>query len=163
VLLDQAHINPIAVETRAGTLIKVSQTPKPEPCFILGDLSAHALFPMAEPRTEKISGFYNCHGLVFAARRAAIDETKQIPWILKEDGYEVVTLDELQPGDIAVYYDERSNEATHSAMVIETPKMNLMRVTRVVSKWGNGREYVHRINECTYAANARIEYRRIYT
>lgn len=162
VLLINPQVSPIKVQTRAGTDIEVSQSSIVGNIFIGADRAAHNQHKFAVPRTEELSGFYNCHGLVFASRRAAIDDTSQIPRILGEDCYRSVQLTDLLPGDIAVYYDNGNGEAIHSAIIVEVPSAaNPLGVITVVSKWGNGREYLHKLNDCTYSTDARIEYYRV--
>src|SRR5512138_3631341 len=53
-------------------------------------------------RTEEIP-IYNCHGLTFASRRSCISETTAVQKIVKDDHYEPVALDDIQPGDIILY------------------------------------------------------------
>lgn len=161
-LLINAGQNPIVVQTRAGNTINVCQCATVYGIFQLADAEDHAKHRFAEPRTG-LSGYYNCHGLVFASRRAAIDDFSQIARILKEDGYEVVQPEDLMPGDIAIYYDDTSGEAVHSAFVVSVPHPAdpVKPPISVVSKWGNGREYLHKINDCKYSERSTIAFLRI--
>jgi hypothetical protein len=149
---------PIIVQTRAGTRIRVSQASTLQATFRAGDKIEHGKHPNAVPRTQEISGFFNCHGLVFASRRAAIDEVDQMPMILKEDGYTKVPVTDILPGDVAIYYDLTNGDALHSAVVVDCPQ-NHAAAVMVVSKWGYGREYRHALNDCPY--QGRIEFYRI--
>jgi hypothetical protein len=130
---------------------------------VLADEALQRRHPFATPRTQ-VSGFYNCHGLVFAGRRAGIDDYSLIDRILREDCFEHVTLQDLLPGDIAIYYDNQSGEAIHSAVVVSVPTPdNPLEVITVISKWGTGREYLHKLSDCEYSATSRVEFRRIKT
>jgi hypothetical protein len=44
---------------------------------------------------------YNCHGLTFASRRTRIYDVQQV---LAEDAYEHIPLNEVEPGDVIVYF-----------------------------------------------------------
>ena len=115
------------------------------------DAQNHAKHNLAMPRTE-LSGYFNCHGLVFASRRAAITDISQIDRILKEDAYEGVEVGDVMPGDVAVYYKPDTGDAEHSAIVVSVPQPgDLLPAVFVVSKWGPcGREYYHRLEDCPY-------------
>ncbi len=103
----------------------------------------HAVF-----RTGAIP-IYNCHGLTFGARRAAIWETPAIQRILADDRYEEITRDGVQPGDIILYVSADDGDLEHSGIVIEAPSPPLF-VPRVWSKWGVGAEVTHAANDCPY-------------
>ena len=112
--------NSIIIQTRRGSDISNSQSP-----FISAMLmnSHHRLrdkFPRAIPRNDP-SGFYNCHGLVFASRRAAISEPEEIRRILKHDCYlEVTNSDDVLPGDVVLYLSD-DGDPEHSGIVTCAP------------------------------------------
>ncbi len=64
-------------------------------------------------------GFYNCHGMTFASRRARIWELKEISKVLAEDNYREVEKASTLPGDIVIYYCK--GDAQHSGVVIDSP------------------------------------------
>lgn len=72
-------------------------------------------------------------------------ETDRVPMILREDDYHsVLRTDQLQPGDLVLYRNDRG-EMVHIGVVlaiepdIETASFKVM----VLSKWGGEGEYVH--------------------
>ena len=95
------------------------------------------------------SGYYNCHGLVFAARRTWVDTSKEINKILEEDCYEVVDREKVLPGDVILYYGE-NGEIEHSGIVVSKPDRDAFFVPLVVSKWGRWYEVVHWANSSPY-------------
>jgi hypothetical protein len=102
-------------------------------------------------RTVVPSYGYNCHGLTFAARRTQVWLTTEVQHILREDGYDPVSISDALPGDIAVYYSrDEPIEIEHSAIVVERAKKNDLRGPLVVSKWGRCEEYIHYYRDCPY-------------
>ena len=91
---------------------------------------------------------YNCHGLVFAARRTNIDDTMEVRKILEHDEYVEIKKESVLPGDIIIYYGDR-NDAEHSGIVIEKGEDPLY-IPRIISKWGQLEEYIHSANDCDY-------------
>lgn len=105
-------------------------------------------FPRAIPRTTEPTVLYNCHGLTFACRRARIYIPEQIHTILKDDSYKEVAMSEVKGGDIVLYLDNRG-DVNHSGIVMNYREHDdRFLVPIVCSKWGNGREYIHALNEC---------------
>jgi hypothetical protein len=80
-------------------------------------------FPNAKRRHVGPCNTYNCHGLTFGARRAAI--TSGISEILIEDDYAQIDTKDVLPGDIAVYYSTGTEigsvrgDIEHSGIVIK--------------------------------------------
>lgn len=105
-------------------------------------------YPHVEFRTGAIP-IYNCHGLTFASRRSRIWQTPAVQDILRDDHYEQVSQDEVQPGDIILYISADDGDFEHSGVVVEPPTAPLF-VPRVWSKWGSGAEAVHFANDCPY-------------
>ncbi|MES2182652.1 MAG: hypothetical protein V4493_11200 [Pseudomonadota bacterium] len=101
----------------------------------------------AKPRA-KMSGRYNCHGMVFASRRTRIFSANEVQKIITEDSYIDVTLENVLEGDFILYQEE--GDIIHSGIVIEPPSATNMYNPLVISKWGSGREYIHRGNDCPY-------------
>ena len=103
---------------------------------------------------------YNCHGLVFAARRTNISDTREVEKILKHDDYMVIEKESVVPGDIIVYYSD-DKDAEHSGIVIEKG-MKPLYIPIIISKWGILEEYIHQANDCEYKfANAKYYRMRI--
>jgi hypothetical protein len=96
---------------------------------------------------------YNCHGLTFASRRTWIWDSAEISKILRDDDYEMVDLQDVLPGDVAVYYTD--GDAEHSGIVLRVKDL----VPSILSKWGPSHEVVHRVNECPYDAKSVVYYR----
>ncbi len=109
-------------------------------------------FPRAWQRRPP-SGQYNCHGLSFANRRTGIHDQTAVEKVLEDDGYRAIRLAEVEPGDLVVYYV--GDEVTHSGVVLEVvtgaPETPTLRELKIVSKWGQAGEYIHRTREGPYA------------
>jgi hypothetical protein len=98
---------------------------------------------------------YNCHGLTFGSRRTQVDgETKTILWILDEDGYQELTEDKPQSGDVVVYFDE-NGQVIHSGIILYL----IDGIPKIWSKWGKGHEVVHSVADCPYGQQ--VKYFRI--
>ena len=105
------------------------------------------------------SAHYNCHGLVFAARRTCIEKVEQIPEILKHDGYHEIEVGRVKPGDVALYY-QASGDIEHSGIVVEKP--DDLGIPLIWSKWGCSHEVVHKANYGPYSPTD-IRYYRMLT
>ena len=105
-------------------------------------------YPQARFRTGVIP-VYNCHGLTFGARRTTIWQIPAVQQILRDDHYERVVLEEVEPGDIVLYISAEDGDIEHSGIVVHAPEPPLL-IPRVWSKWGFGAEVVHFANDCPY-------------
>lgn len=103
---------------------------------------------------------YNCHGMTFASRRTQVFETDEIEKILHDDKYEEVSLDEVLPGDVVLYFDESGYDIEHSGVVVTRPTPETLRIPHVYSKWGKGPEVIHPLNGCPYNPS-RVRYYRV--
>mgnify|MGYP001562690834 CR=1 FL=1 len=104
-------------------------------------------FPKAIPRTEP-TALYNCHGLTFASRRTRIFLSSEIPKILNDDKYKEIDIKEAKGGDIVVYFDE-NGDANHSGIVVANTEYDQRLILPMIcSKWGNGGEFIHGLNDC---------------
>jgi hypothetical protein len=112
-------------------------------------------YPDGKHRPTAATRKYNCHGFTFASRRTWISNASEIVKILRDDEYERVTLDQLMPGDVVVYF--LNGDAEHSGMIVETGFVPL-----ILSKWGPAHEVIHRVNDCPYDS-MEIKYYRIRT
>jgi len=112
-------------------------------------------YPKGKHRPTAPTRKYNCHGLTFGSRRTWISKASEIVKVLKDDDYQPVTLDELMPGDVVVYF--QNGDAEHSGIVVETGFVPI-----VLSKWGPAHEVIHLVNDCPYDS-MEIKYYRIRT
>lgn len=113
-------------------------------------------------RTNRPCLKYNCHGLTFAARRTAIEDSSEIQKILTEDDYDQVPLSVVQPGDIAIYRSalDDGGEIFHSGIVVRYDRgSGLITVPWILSKWGYAHEVVHPVNVGPYIGT--VEYYRV--
>lgn len=115
-------------------------------------------FPNIRRRTHNATQMYNCHGLVFGGRRSWINGAPLVRRILEEDRYKQISFEELLPGDIALYVSDKG-DVFHSAIVVELPlETDLIKMPKVISKWGGWIESVHLLNECPYAQEPDMTY-----
>ena len=159
---EEIHLpDSLSLQTRAGRDIANDCTPTSS-CTTQNQYRLFdRKFPDIEKRTAELP-FYNCHGLVFASRRTWITESQTLSQIIHEDGYvEITNLDEVQAGDILVYYDEKG-DYTHSAIVVTRPTAERLRVPTVLSKWASYCEVIHHANYGPYREEfANAKYYRI--
>lgn len=121
--------------------------------FPAGDVAAYearyrARYRAIQERTSGCSDVYNCHGLVFAARRTKIYKAPVVRRILSEDGYISIRPEQILPGDIILYVHS-SGDITHSGVIVEKSVVMLTN-PRVVSKWGPWAEIIHYAYDCPY-------------
>lgn len=108
------------------------------------------LAPNANLRS--LSATYNCMGLIFASRRVEIP-TSELGRIFNEDNYSrLVDKYKLQVGDIVVYYRDtnggRTEISIHVGIVSDINMLPNGEVDIIVlSKWGDGGEYFHRMED----------------
>lgn len=85
---------------------------------------------------------------MFGARRVWIDPS-EFRQILRDDGYRIIT-EPLLPGDV-VLYGRSSDGVDHVGMVhlrsLVLPPAQPEPEVWVRSKWGDGGEYVHKIDD----------------
>jgi hypothetical protein len=98
------------------------------------------------------TGRYNCHGLVFAARRAHIppvDADVDIDDVLRRDGY-VAVPKSLSPqvGDVVAYRFE--GEIEHTGFVSRVEQVGGVPIVFVWSAWGGLGEFEHRVQVSPY-------------
>jgi hypothetical protein len=115
--------------------------------------------PQAIPQI--VDGFYNCTGMVLAARRTII-EVRHTRWILEDYGYRRLSANEKPGlGDIVLYADVEQ-ELTHVGVITEyksLPDKPGEFETWVRSKWGaTGAEYLHPINHVPDLYGRPVEY-----
>jgi hypothetical protein len=88
-------------------------------------------------------------GMVFAARRTAIDP-ERFQMIVDDDGYRrIPDVSELKAGDVAVYRNSRTLEVIHVGVVI-AHEPNILKAefeTTVLSQFGSNGEYFHPLDQ----------------
>jgi len=94
------------------------------------------------------SYLYDCVGMVFANRRAWID-IEHIYEILTNDGYHLISKDNLVVGDVVVYTLDKKR--VHVGLVTRVhPNIGSIPNARVLSKWGKHGEIEHRLEDVPY-------------
>jgi hypothetical protein len=106
------------------------------------------------------TGRFNCHGLMFAARRTCIDDPEVVAKILHEDAYISVKPEEVLAGDLVAYLT-RAGDIEHSGLVLEKGTIS-MPIPKVCSKWGPYKEVIHWANQCPYDSS-QLAYFRVKT
>ena len=140
----------IPLTTRKGTSISNYQDETAHNDAGSVDLKFRELYPKIVAERTELSGYYNCHGLVFAARRTWVYRLEEISTILEEDCYkEVVERADVLPGDVILYYD-KEGDIEHSGIVVSASDRGNLNVPLVVSKWGRWREVIHWANDSPY-------------
>ena len=145
----QANGKSIPLTTRKGTSIGNYQQDTIVPDGPSYDGQFRAKYPKIVAERTELSSYYNCHGLVFAARRTCVYDPKQIITILEEDCYVEVESRNVLPGDVILYYDNEG-DIEHSGFVVSRSNSTTLKIPLVVSKWGRWREVVHWANHCPY-------------
>jgi hypothetical protein len=102
-----------------------------------------SLHPNAKVRTNP-SVLFNCHGLTFACRRSKILDLRNIRKVLEDDCWSEMALADILPGDIVIYFDG-DGDANHSGIIVQYSPEELTPL--IVSKWGYGPEFVHRLSD----------------
>jgi hypothetical protein len=111
---------------------------------------------------EPIAG-YNCFGMVFAARRAAIYDDGFIEVILAEDGYLQIDMNEVRVDDLVIYYSDKG--PYHAARIVrrEDTALVLNELTApthrpsliVLSKFDDMTgEYEHNVDDTKWATES---------
>ena len=63
---------------------------------------------------------YNCHGMVFAARRTAIYDPKDVEMILNEDGFaKLENRHSAERGDVVVYRLASDAPLSHTGIIVD--------------------------------------------
>ena len=106
-------------------------------------------YPSMIERTSSPTGMYNCHGMVFAARRTQIIDAQTIRDILADDGYKKIPSNSVLPGDIVLYLSP-DGDIEHSGIVVAKPEASLVGQPMVISKWGPFTEVLHPAYQSPY-------------
>lgn len=109
--------------------------------------------PNMVQRTEP-TGFYNCHGLTFASRRAWVyGNASDIQHILDDDAYKEVATEFVKAGDTILYFE--NGVVVHSGIVVEVAE-TLPGAVKVCSKWAQNAEFVHWGHSTPYTYNVKF-------
>jgi hypothetical protein len=97
------------------------------------------------------TGRYNCHGLVFAARRtnippAGMPSAVDLDALLRRDRYALVPA-EPHVGDVVVYR-YRDGTVAHTGIVCRIEVLGRTQTVFVLSKWGALEECEHPVTDC---------------
>lgn len=91
-------------------------------------------------------GVYNCAGLVWASRRTSILKNSEWGKIYEHDKYRKLNNEPPQPGDLAIYTDDKVGYL-HVGLVIRIEPgivSNSELFHRIISKWNScSGEYIH--------------------
>ncbi len=145
-LLDEIRELPLA--TKRGRNIPNVQKMERNPQALI---AARDLWTRKFPdiRARSLSATYNCGGMVAGFRRTCI-ESKDLGWILADDGYrQLLHRHEARPGDVVLYYANDDEEPTHISLILSV-EPNLATgepIICCVSQWGFDGGYFHKDNE----------------
>lgn len=130
--------------------------PDPAPNYVARSRREHPLIWAAAKSVAPATGRYNCHGLVFAARRTSIDSTDperplDIEALLRQDRYRRVVVP--QEGDVVVYRDLSDGQIEHTGLVIEVARPSgeaSSSMVKVLSAWGHAGTFTHALSSVPY-------------
>src|SRR5438132_6459805 len=95
----------IRLDTRSGNPIENSVAPRPSQRHLRDYDRARRT---SWHNRKSACGYYNCHGLIFAARRTSIYSDSEVWKMLKEDGYRTLKENEdPKYDDIVLYFSDR--------------------------------------------------------
>lgn len=128
----------------------------PSPRMIALNISAIDRMVLATAtQLTRPTGRYNCHGLVFGARRTGIgftdiDEQIDIKELLVRDRY-VKIQPPYKVGDVVIYIDPKTSTVEHSGIVCRIDKVAYgIELPYIWSKWGILGEYMHPCRPAPY-------------
>lgn len=127
----------------------VSSEPSPNAVSLAGE--ANSVVLASASRLSPPTGRYNCHGLVFASRRAHIPPVEtdvDVDELLARDGYQRVRGSGPQVGDVVAYRLE--DEIEHTGFVSRVEHVGTTPVVFVWSAWGGLGEFEHRVQVSPY-------------
>jgi len=130
---------------------------------------ARAAFPLLFATVDSLqppTGRYNCHGLVFAARRTnvptvGLDAPGYVRDVLARDGYRPIA-DEPKVGDIAAYTMKEGGEIEHTGIMVRVDLALGSPVVFIWSAWGSLGEFEHRVDRTPYRNCSIGEYWRLW-
>ena len=137
----------LELSTKRGKRIPNEKLP-PQPVETMAARRDWVLGKHPKAKVRSLSGEYDGVGMVFGARRTAID-AQYVPMILEEDGYHRVPHpNELMVGDLVVYKTDGGHvEHVGIIVCIKTTIYPPSRDITVLSQWGHLGEYFHDIDD----------------
>lgn len=140
------------VHARDGTPIPAGVGSDPAPSAVSLAREAHRFVISAASQLRPPCGRYNCHGLVFASRRAHIPPAGadvDLDDVLHRDGYRQLRPHQApQVGDIVAY--RCNGEIEHTGYVSRIDSVGTVPVIFVWSAWGSLGEFEHRVQSSPY-------------
>jgi len=137
-----------AICTRSGWKIPELEEPLPSHPFFndVEQFTRFYLHKFVGLKVRSKSEYpYNCVGMVFSSRRAAINPS-YLNKILQEDNYRPISRNEVQVGDVVVY--SYRNELSHVGIILKVELIGQTPIFTVMSKWGDvAPEFVHLIDQ----------------
>jgi hypothetical protein len=147
---------PFSVFARDGSPILADVGPDPAPESIALARGTYRLVLAGAVELRPATGRYNCHGLVFASRRANIPPVGvdvDLEDLLERDGFRPLRSDESpQVGDIVAYRLE--DEVEHTGFVSRVERIGGTAVVFVWSAWGGLGEFEHKVGLSPYRGKA---------
>lgn len=139
------------VFARDGSRIPAGVSPDPSPSAVALALNANRIVLASATRLAPPTGRYNCHGLVFASRRAHIPPVAtdvDVDEVLARDGYRRIRHSDPQVGDVVAY--RLDGEIEHTGFVSRVERVGAEPVVFVWSAWGGLGEFEHRVHSSPY-------------
>lgn len=155
--MSRAAGRPLVIESYDGTAIPNEEDLPPSNSALVRERRHRRLEIARSTQVGPPTGRYNCHGLVFVARRGVVPPAGQdldIGSLLRRDHFENV--EDPKPGDIAAYVND-SGEIDHTGFVVSITEFGAVMVW---SMWGALGEFVHQ-HVITPYQDCRIEYWRL--
>ncbi len=144
--------NSFPVFARDGSPILAGVSDDPSPNEVAFALDQFRLVAAAATELRPPTGRYNCHGLVFASRRAHIPPVGvdvDVSDLLHRDGYRPIGESQLpQVGDVVAY--RLDDEIEHTGFVSRVENLANVPVVFVWSAWGSLGEFEHRVHVSPY-------------
>lgn len=136
----------IKLQTRRGNDIANEIAPAPEIRHMRSFQDLLRKFKSWEIRCESV-GIYNCAGHVWGSRRTSIYDDSAYRLIISDDDYQKISVIDVRPGDIVLYFDEEHREIYHVGMVVQLRDLIVggnTKVPWVLSKLGDSMgEVIH--------------------
>jgi hypothetical protein len=137
---------PPVIQTRNGRDLIFEEYPEDPPHVKAAYWRVHRQqHPSLQLRRDPTKG-YNCFGLVLAVRRGWLE--RGVVEALRDDGYHPLLPNEQPfPGDIVVWFN--GSDPAHIGVVMDIPSaaLGFVPAPLILSKWGPGPEYLHRLGD----------------
>jgi hypothetical protein len=146
----------IVVQTRLGTNLENYVPPEPSFQHINLDRKRFDDYGRNWEERKPPAGGYNCAGMVWAIRRAALTEPDDWRRILVEDGYRPLRREPPAIGDVVAYVKRGETEILHVARICRIerivtpsgPEASREPILRALSKWDQtSSEAIHAVDD----------------